>query len=190
MAIADWFWRFKSVVYLDQVKYLFRSMATEDYPGTKVNSLSYQIWGLVGSTISGVYIVFIMQWLSVNRGCQVRSLCCTVTNKWPRTILVQQDNLGIRIQEQWYQIPRGRLCYQTGAKGTHNTVSSARCTPGSIGESQDWVRTVDGARWNRSRLCKVLKEKGLYHGLYGMYNVTLNEMKSCNGVQAKPTELF
>jgi hypothetical protein len=52
------------------------------------------------------------------------------------------------------------------------------CTPASVGESEDWQRVFNNAQIDRESYCNVLKGKQLFSVLYGLYTVTLNELKS------------
>jgi hypothetical protein len=54
----------------------------------------------------------------------------------------------------------------------------ARCTPASVGESEQWSSIVSTAEENRQNFCKVVNGKNLFSALYGMYTVALYELKA------------
>jgi hypothetical protein len=57
-------------------------------------------------------------------------------------------------------------------------VSLAGCTPTNVGESEQWVHTVNAAIADKVNLAKILKGKSLYSALYGTYTVALSELKA------------
>jgi hypothetical protein len=59
-------------------------------------------------------------------------------------------------------------------------VSLAGCTPTNVGESEQWVHTVNAAITDKISLSKILKGKSLYSALYGAYTValTISELKA------------
>jgi hypothetical protein len=59
---------------------------------------------------------------------------------------------------------------------SHNE-NLAGCTLAKVGESSGWTSIVNNAEENRAKYCKALDGKLLYSVLYGMYAVTLNELK-------------
>jgi hypothetical protein len=54
----------------------------------------------------------------------------------------------------------------------------ARYTPALVGESEQWSSIVSMMEENRQNFCKVLNGKNLFSVLYGMYTVTLYELKA------------
>jgi hypothetical protein len=58
----------------------------------------------------------------------------------------------------------------------------AGCTPTKVGERPVWRTIVNSAEENRTNFCKGLDEKPLFSALYGMYTVTLNELKAVSPV--------
>jgi hypothetical protein len=56
-------------------------------------------------------------------------------------------------------------------------VSLAKCTPVCVGKSESWQSVVNCAMQDRVNLCQVLKGKSLFRALYGVYTVTLSELK-------------
>jgi hypothetical protein len=50
-------------------------------------------------------------------------------------------------------------------------------TPTSVGESEQWSSIVSTVEENRANFFKALSGKTLYSALYGIYTVTLNELK-------------
>jgi hypothetical protein len=57
-------------------------------------------------------------------------------------------------------------------------VSLAGCTPTNVGESEQWVHTVNAAIADKVSLAKIMKGKSLYSALYGTYTVALSELKA------------
>jgi hypothetical protein len=53
----------------------------------------------------------------------------------------------------------------------------ANSTPISVGESKEWAAIISSAEDNREDYCKVLKGKTLFIALYGMYTLTLLDLK-------------
>jgi hypothetical protein len=53
-----------------------------------------------------------------------------------------------------------------------------------VGESSEWTSIVNSAEENRANFCKSLDGKLLFSALYGMYTVTLIELKAVSA-QAK-----
>jgi hypothetical protein len=53
----------------------------------------------------------------------------------------------------------------------------ANSTPLSVGESKEWAAIISSAEDNREDYRKVLKGKTLFSALYGMYTVTLLDLK-------------
>jgi hypothetical protein len=53
----------------------------------------------------------------------------------------------------------------------------ANSTPISVGESKEWADIISLAEDNQEDYCKVLKGKTLFSALYGMYTVTLLDLK-------------
>jgi hypothetical protein len=64
------------------------------------------------------------------------------------------------------------------------TENLARCTPAKVGDNSDWTSIMNIAEKNRANFCKVLDGKLLFSALYGMYTVTLNELKAVLMVNA------
>jgi hypothetical protein len=61
----------------------------------------------------------------------------------------------------------------------------AKCTPAKARESSEWTSIVRSAEENRANFCKILKGKPLYSALYGIYTLTLNELKAVLQVNAQ-----
>jgi hypothetical protein len=61
----------------------------------------------------------------------------------------------------------------------------ARYTPAKVGESSEWTTIANSVEENRSNFCKILDVKPLFGALYGMYTVTLNELKAVMKVSAQ-----
>jgi hypothetical protein len=57
-------------------------------------------------------------------------------------------------------------------------VSLAGCTSTNVGESEQWVHTVNAAKNDKISFSKILKGKSLYSALYGTYTVALSELKA------------
>jgi hypothetical protein len=54
----------------------------------------------------------------------------------------------------------------------------ARCTLAKVEESSVWTSIVNRTEGNRANSCRGLDGKPLFSALYGMYTVTLNELKT------------
>jgi hypothetical protein len=61
----------------------------------------------------------------------------------------------------------------------------AKRTPAKMGESSKWMSIVSRAEENRGNFCKILKGKPLFSALYGIYTLTLNELKAVLKVKAQ-----
>jgi hypothetical protein len=74
------------------------------------------------------------------------------------------------------------------AQQVHKVLSDieilAGCTLLKLGESSEWTTIVNGVEENRTNFCKYLDGKPFFNALYGMYTVTLNELKAVSA-QAK-----
>jgi hypothetical protein len=53
----------------------------------------------------------------------------------------------------------------------------AKCTTPKVGESSECKFIVSRAEENKANFCKILEEKPLFGDFYGMYTLTLNELK-------------
>jgi hypothetical protein len=63
----------------------------------------------------------------------------------------------------------------------------AGCTPATVRECSEWTTIVRSAEENRANFCKAVHDKPLFIPLYGMYMVTLNELKAVLKVCAQTT---
>jgi hypothetical protein len=54
-----------------------------------------------------------------------------------------------------------------------------------MGESSEWTSIVSSAEENRANFCKILQGKLLFSALYGIYTLTLNELKAVLKVKAQ-----
>jgi hypothetical protein len=54
----------------------------------------------------------------------------------------------------------------------------AVCIPAKVGESCEWMTTVNSAEEKRANFRKSLDGKLLFSALYGMYTATLTELKA------------
>jgi hypothetical protein len=61
------------------------------------------------------------------------------------------------------------------------------CTPAKVGESSEWITIANSAEENRANFCKSLDGKLIFSALYGMYTVTLIELKAVSS-QAKHSD--
>jgi hypothetical protein len=79
----------------------------------------------------------------------------------------------------------------TAVQQVHKVLSDieilAGCTPAEVGESSEWTTTVNSAEEKRANFCKSLDGKLLFSALYGIYTVTLTELKAVS-VQAKHSD--
>jgi hypothetical protein len=57
-------------------------------------------------------------------------------------------------------------------------VSLAGCTPSEIGESLKWQSIVSATTEDRLSYCKSLKGKQLFKAVYGLYTITLGELRA------------
>jgi hypothetical protein len=64
-------------------------------------------------------------------------------------------------------------------------VNLAECTPAKVRESSEWTPTMNIAEENISNLCKTVDGKPLLSALYGIYMVTMNELKAVLKVNAQ-----
>jgi hypothetical protein len=63
----------------------------------------------------------------------------------------------------------------------------ARCIPVQVGESSKWTTVVNSVKEKRANFCKSVDGKLLFSALYGMYTVTLIELKAVSA-QAKHSD--
>jgi hypothetical protein len=80
--------------------------------------------------------------------------------------------------------PEAGLVVQLVHKELNEIETIAGCTPAKMGENPEWTTIVISMEVNRANFCKGLDGKPLFSALYGMYMVTLNELKAVS-VQAK-----
>jgi hypothetical protein len=59
-----------------------------------------------------------------------------------------------------------------------NIEGAAGYTPASVGGSEEWSSIVNAAEENQINFCKALTGKTLFSALYGIYGVTLNDLKA------------
>jgi hypothetical protein len=57
-------------------------------------------------------------------------------------------------------------------------VSLAGCTPSEVGDSMKWQGIVSATTEDRLSYCKSLKGKQLFRALYGLYMITLGELRA------------
>jgi hypothetical protein len=93
----------------------------------------------------------------------LKSQCHDITNKYPEAASVVQ---------QMYKL-------------LSDIETLAKCTPAKVGESSEWTSIVSSAEENRANFCKILKGKPLFSALYGIYTLTLNELKAVLKVKAQ-----
>jgi hypothetical protein len=91
----------------------------------------------------------------------LKSECRAIMNKYPEAASVVQ---------QVYKV-------------LSDTENIAGCTPAKVGESIEWSSTVNSAEENRAKICKALGGNPILN-IYGMYTVTLNELKGALKVSA------
>jgi len=63
-------------------------------------------------------------------------------------------------------------------KTLSDIVSLASCTPVKVGQGEDWSRIVETAQEDRKNLCAILRGKRLFSALYGVYCLTLANLKA------------
>jgi hypothetical protein len=61
----------------------------------------------------------------------------------------------------------------------------AGCMPAEVLESSEWISIVNNAEENRQNFHEGLDGKLLFSALYGMYMVTVNELKAILKVSAQ-----
>ena len=74
--------------------------------------------------------------------------------------------------------PDAKDVIQCVLKTIGDIVSLASCTPPKVGQGEVWTRTVDAAQEDRAKLCPILRGKPLFSALYGVYFLTLGNLKS------------
>jgi hypothetical protein len=67
------------------------------------------------------------------------------------------------------------------------TLRILRGTLAKVEESSEWTSVVKSAE-NRAKFCKALDGEPLFNALYGMYTVTLNELKAVLKVSAQASQ--
>jgi aryl-phospho-beta-D-glucosidase BglC (GH1 family) len=80
--------------------------------------------------------------------------------------------------------PKAAAVVQQVYKVIDDTEILAGNTPTKVGESSEWTSIVDSAE-NRVNFCTGLDGKPLFSTLYGVYTVTLNELKAIFKVNAQ-----
>jgi hypothetical protein len=66
----------------------------------------------------------------------------------------------------------------------------AGCTPAKVGDGSECTSIVKSAEENRANICKGVNGKPLFRALYGMYTVTLNELKTVFKVSAQQDKMM
>jgi hypothetical protein len=91
------------------------------------------------------------------------------------------------LKSEWHAImnkyPEAASKVQQIYKVLSDTENFARSTPAKVRESSEWTSTANSAE-NRANICKDLDGKLLFSALYGMYMVTLYELKAILKVTA------
>jgi arabinogalactan endo-1,4-beta-galactosidase len=95
----------------------------------------------------------------------LKSECHAITNKYPKAASVVQQ--GRKILSDIEKPDRHQLKW---------------------GKSSEWSSIVNSAEENRANICKNLDRKPLFSALYGMYTVTLNELKVVLKVSAQTAQ--
>jgi hypothetical protein len=54
-----------------------------------------------------------------------------------------------------------------------------------VGESSEWTSILSSTEDNRGNFCKILEGKRLFSALYGIYKLTLNELKAVLKMKAQ-----
>jgi hypothetical protein len=73
--------------------------------------------------------------------------------------------------------PEAASVVQQVHKVCNDIENLAGCTPDKVGERSEWTSIVNSTE-NRVNFCKALDGKPHFTPLYGMYTVTLNELKT------------
>jgi hypothetical protein len=76
------------------------------------------------------------------------------------------------------QYPDAEDAIKQVGKVLSDIVSLAGCTPSEVGESMKWQDIVSATTEDRLSYCKPLKGKQLFKALYGLYTITLGELRA------------
>jgi hypothetical protein len=74
--------------------------------------------------------------------------------------------------------PEAASVVQQGYKVLSDIEILAKCTTSKVGERPEWTSIVSSAEENSANFCKILEGKPLFSALYGIYTLTLNELKA------------
>jgi hypothetical protein len=81
--------------------------------------------------------------------------------------------------------PEAAAVVQQVHKVFNDTEILARCTPAKVEESSECTSNVNSVEVNTANICKGLDGKLLFSTLYGMYTVTLYELKAIHKMSAQ-----
>jgi hypothetical protein len=73
--------------------------------------------------------------------------------------------------------PEAAYVVQEAYKALRSIEILAKCTPAKVGESSEWSTILSNAEENRASFSKILEGKPLFSALFGIYTLTLNELK-------------
>jgi hypothetical protein len=90
----------------------------------------------------------------------------------------EYESLRYESKYQIAEAPDAKDVIQCVLKTLSDIVSLASCTPTKVGQGKEWSRIVDTAQEDRTKLCEALRGKRLFSALYGVYCLTLANLKA------------
>ena len=90
----------------------------------------------------------------------------------------EHESLRTEAKDLIAESPDAKEVIQRVLKTISDIVSLASCTPTKVGQGEEWTRIVDAAQEDREKLCAILQGKRLFRALYGVYCLTLANLKS------------
>ena len=90
----------------------------------------------------------------------------------------EYESLGCESKDLIKESPEAKDVIQRVLKTLSDIVSLASCTPKEVGHSDEWAQIADTAQEDRANLCQILKGKRLFSALYGVYCLTLANLKA------------
>jgi hypothetical protein len=93
---------------------------------------------------------------------------------WKREL----ESLRTESKDLINESPEARDVIERVLNTLDDIVSLASCTPTTVGQSQEWAGIVSTAQEDKEKLCTILQGKGLFSALYGVYSLTLANLKT------------
>jgi hypothetical protein len=90
----------------------------------------------------------------------------------------EYESLRCESKDLITESPEARDVIQRVMKTLSDIVSLASCTPKKVGHSNEWAQIANTAQEDRANLCQTLKGKRLFSALYGVYCLTLANLKA------------